>query len=90
MAVDGSVVDIDVVAVGDVEKLVASLHDARPLGERFQSEFGDGELDILSAPPDLVRVRAGGGSSSASSSSCRRRIARMRAINRRCEKGFEI
>src|ERR1041385_3672310 len=34
VAVDGAVVDIDIVAIGDVEQLVTGFYDARPLGKR--------------------------------------------------------
>src|SRR3954471_10989625 len=42
MAVDGAIVDIDVVLIGDVHQLVAGLHHARSLGQRFEDqELGD-------------------------------------------------
>src|SRR5947208_10427259 len=41
VAVDGAVVDIDIVAIGDVEQLVAGFYDTRPLRQRFEyQEFG--------------------------------------------------
>src|SRR5678815_869038 len=44
VAVDGSVVDIDVVLIGDVHQLIARLDHARTLGERLENhEFGDGQ-----------------------------------------------
>src|SRR4051794_10964082 len=44
VAVDRSVVDIDVVLVGDVHQLVARLDHPRPLRERLEDqEFGDGQ-----------------------------------------------
>src|SRR5919107_3443393 len=47
VAVDGAVVDIDVVLIGDVHQLVARLDDAGPLGERLEDhELGDGEGDL--------------------------------------------
>src|SRR5689334_18310847 len=36
VAVDGAVVDIDIVAIGDVEQLVTGFYDTRPLGERLE------------------------------------------------------
>src|SRR4051794_32073578 len=36
MAVDGAIVDIDVVLIGDVHQLVARFHHPGPLGERFE------------------------------------------------------
>src|SRR3954462_6661028 len=44
VAVDGAIVDIDVVLIGDVHQLVAGLDHPRPLGERLQDqEFRDGQ-----------------------------------------------
>src|SRR3954449_3448524 len=46
VAVDGTVVDIDLVVIGRVHEGVAALDDARALGERLQDqELGDGERD---------------------------------------------
>src|SRR5215212_5617227 len=36
VAVDGAVVDINIVAIGDVEQLVAGFYDSRTLGERLE------------------------------------------------------
>src|SRR4051812_19003836 len=58
MAVDGAIVDIDVVLIGDVHQLVARFHNARPLGKRLEDqEFGDGEGDVLSVPAHPVPGR---------------------------------
>src|SRR5215467_6703333 len=46
VAVDGAVVDIDVLAIGGVHQLVAALDVPGAGGERFQDEeLGDRELD---------------------------------------------
>src|SRR5687768_6175540 len=51
VAVDGAVVDIDVVLISDVHQLVARLHDAGPLRQRLQDhEFGHGQGDVLAVP----------------------------------------
>src|SRR6185503_7036931 len=58
VAVDGAVVDVDVVVIGNVEQLVARFHHARPLGERFQyQEFCHGEAYVLAVPPHLMTRR---------------------------------
>src|SRR5260221_1825407 len=55
VAVDGAVVDIDIIAIGDVEQLVARFYDAWPLGERFQDhELGHGQANDPSVPQYLV------------------------------------
>src|SRR5215213_7119599 len=38
VAVDGAVVDIDIVAIGDVEQLVARFYDSGALGEGFEDQ----------------------------------------------------
>src|SRR6185295_20097251 len=38
MAVDGAVVDIDVVLIGDVHQLVAGFHHAGPLRQRLEDQ----------------------------------------------------
>src|SRR5829696_4622103 len=46
VAVDGPVVDIDVVLISHVHQLVARLYHARPLGERLEDhELGHGQGD---------------------------------------------
>src|SRR5688572_26511587 len=58
VAVDGSVVDIDVVLIGDVHELVARFDHAGPLGERLEDhELGDGQGDVLAVPADAVAGR---------------------------------
>src|SRR6185437_5362644 len=58
VAVDGSVVDIDVLVIGHIEQLVARFHDAGALRERLEDqEFGDGEAHVLTVPSDLVPSR---------------------------------
>src|SRR3954447_3445342 len=55
VAVDGAVIDIDVVLIGDVEQLVAGLYYARALGERFEDqELGDGQRHVFALPQHLV------------------------------------
>src|SRR5271156_1305424 len=55
VAVDGAVVNVDVFAVGGVDKLVATFHHSGPRRQRLdQQELGDGELDVLAAPGALV------------------------------------
>src|SRR4029077_11254996 len=51
VAVDCSVVDIDVLAVSRIHQLVAVLDVPRAVGERFEDqELGHGELDRRAAP----------------------------------------
>src|ERR1044071_9875872 len=58
VAVDGAVVDIDVVLIGDVHQLVARLVHSGALGERFQDhELGDGQSDVLAVPAHPVAGR---------------------------------
>src|SRR3712207_3285337 len=50
VAVDGAVVDIDVVLVGDVHQLVARLDHAGTLGERLEDhELGHRQGDVVPA-----------------------------------------
>src|SRR5688500_2624338 len=61
VAVDGPVVDIDVVLIGDVHQLVARFHHARPLRERLEDhELGDGQRHVLAVPADPVAGRVHG------------------------------
>src|SRR5208282_6417481 len=58
VAIDGAVVDIDVLAIGAVHQLVAALDVAGPGRERFQDqEFGHGQIDALAFPAALVAAR---------------------------------
>src|SRR6185369_15935152 len=58
VAVDGAVVDINIVAIGDVEQLVAGFYDSRSLRERFQDqELGNGEADDALVPEHSVPRR---------------------------------
>ncbi len=55
MAVDGAVIDVDVLAVGGIDELVAALDHAGPGRERLdQQELGHRELDGLAVPGALV------------------------------------
>src|SRR5690348_10119955 len=46
VAVDGAIVDIDVLAIGAVHELVPALHMAGPQRQRFEDEeLGDREID---------------------------------------------
>src|SRR5208337_4579289 len=55
VAVDRAVVDIDILAIGGVDELVAAFHHAGPRRQRLhQQELGDRELDVLAAPGALV------------------------------------
>src|SRR5579875_811107 len=48
MAVDGAVVDIDLIVIGGVHQRIAALHDAWPLRQRLQDqEFGNGQRHRL-------------------------------------------
>src|SRR5690606_31169060 len=48
MAVDGAVVDIDLIVIGGVHQIVAALHEAGALGQGLkQQELGDGQLHRL-------------------------------------------
>src|SRR5476651_2237019 len=58
VAVDGAVVDIDLIVVGRVHQVVAALHEAWPLGQRLQEqEFGHGQLYRLAFPQAVVARR---------------------------------
>src|SRR6187431_2321110 len=51
VAVDGEVVDIDVVLIGDVHQLIARLDHAGSLGERLENhELGDGQGHVSAVP----------------------------------------
>src|SRR3546814_2201954 len=51
MAVDGAVVDIDVILICGVHQLVARFHKAGALRQRFQDhELGDGKRHVASGP----------------------------------------
>ena len=51
VAVDGAVVDIDLVVIGRVHEIVAALHEARTLGQTLQDqEFRDREADRPAVP----------------------------------------
>src|SRR5688572_22445621 len=61
VAVDGAVVDIDVVLIGDVHQLVARFHHAGALSQRLEDhELGHGQGDVPSAPGDSVARRVHG------------------------------
>src|SRR5690606_35153950 len=61
VAVDGPVVDVDLVVVGGVHQVVAALHEAGPLGQRLkQQELGHGQLHGLAVPGALVARRVHG------------------------------
>src|SRR4029078_9686850 len=58
VTVDGAVVDIDIVAIGDVEQLVAGFYDSGSLGQRFEDqELGHGQAYRASLPQHLVPRR---------------------------------
>src|SRR5579859_3658979 len=51
VAVDGAIVDVDVLTIGRIHQLVAVLDVAGPCGKRFQDqELGHRELDLAAAP----------------------------------------
>ena len=55
MAIDGAVIDVDVLAIGRVDELVAALYHAGPRRQRlYQQKLGDRELDVLAMPGALV------------------------------------
>ena len=57
VAVDGAVVDIDLVVIGRIHQRVAALHDAGALGERLQDqEFRDRQRHRLAVPGAGVAV----------------------------------
>ena len=58
VAVDGAVVDIDLVVVGGIHQRVAAFHHAGAGGQRLQDqEFGDGQRDRLVLPGAGVPLR---------------------------------
>src|SRR5206468_8932217 len=58
VAIDGAVVDIDIVAIGDVEQLVAGFYNTRPLGECFEyHELGHRQANHAAIPQHLVTGR---------------------------------
>src|SRR6185437_2263165 len=58
VAVDGAIIDVDVLAVSAVHQLIAAFDVARPNCERLQDEeFGDRQVDILGLPGALVPAR---------------------------------
>ena len=58
MAVDGAIVDIDLIIIGSVHQLIARLDEARPLRQRLkQKEFGDGQIDRLVLPKAAMALR---------------------------------
>src|SRR5487761_17990 len=55
VAVDGAIVDVDVLAIGAVHQLVAALDVAGPDRERLQDqEFRDRQVDVLALPRALM------------------------------------
>ena len=55
VAVDGAVVDVDVLAVRRVDQLVAAFHHAGTRGQRLdQQELRDRQLDVVALPRALV------------------------------------
>src|SRR5688572_12392749 len=61
VAVDGPVVDIDVVLIGDVHQLVARFDHAGPLGERLEDhELGHRQGDVPAVPAYPVPRRIHG------------------------------
>src|SRR5258708_26784935 len=58
VAVDGAVVDINLIVVGRVHQVVAALHEAGALGQRLQQqELGDRQLHGLAFPEAVVALR---------------------------------
>src|SRR5260221_8822958 len=58
VAVDGAIVDIDVLAIGAINELVAALNVAGAQRQRLEDEeLGDGEIDIDATPAALVPRR---------------------------------
>ena len=61
VAVDGAVVDIDLIVVGRIHQVVAALHEAGPLGQRLQQqELGDRQLHRPAVPQAVVTRRVEG------------------------------
>ena len=106
VAVDGAVVDIDVVLIGDVHQLVARFDHAGPLRQRLEDhELGDGQRDVPAVPFHPVPGRVHGqpaahdlgllgrlvlAPAGRARISVRRSTARIRASSSRCEKGLAI
>src|SRR6266851_9794862 len=58
VAIDRSVIDIDVLAIGRIHQLVAVFDVPRTLGQRFEDqELGHGQLDRLAAPGAQMAAR---------------------------------
>src|SRR6185437_7690784 len=58
VAVDGPVIDVDMLAIGAVHELVAALDVSGAKRERFKDqEFGDGQIDIGAMPGALMARR---------------------------------
>jgi hypothetical protein len=58
VAVDGAVVDIDLIVIGRIHQRVAAFHDAGALRQRLQDqELGDGQRDRLALPGAGVALR---------------------------------
>uniref|UniRef100_A4WVN9 Uncharacterized protein n=1 Tax=Cereibacter sphaeroides (strain ATCC 17025 / ATH 2.4.3) TaxID=349102 RepID=A4WVN9_CERS5 len=58
MAVDGPVIDIDLIVIGHIHQLVPALDEARPLGERLkQQELGHRERNVDALPADGMAQR---------------------------------
>mmetsp|Transcript_15415 Transcript_15415/g.24215 ORF Transcript_15415/g.24215 Transcript_15415/m.24215 type:complete len:201 (+) Transcript_15415:244-846(+) len=58
MAVDGAVIHIDLVVIGDIHQLVAALDETGALRQRLQQqEFRDGQRHVMALPADRVAQR---------------------------------
>jgi hypothetical protein len=58
VAVDGAVIDIDLIVIGHVHQLIAAFHEAGTLRERLQQqEFGHGQRHVL--PFQVTAWRSG-------------------------------
>jgi hypothetical protein len=58
VAVDGAVVDIDLIVIGHVHQLIAAFHEAGPLRQRLQQqELGHGQRHVL--PFQVTAWRSG-------------------------------
>ena len=105
VAVDGAVVDIDLIVVGRVHQGVAALHDAGALRQRLQDqELGHGQRHGLALPGAGVALRVHGelaalqrlgvgsraGAAAGSFGAKRRSTALTRSTSRRCENGFRM
>src|SRR5204862_1070436 len=61
VAIDRSVIDIDVLAIGGIHQLVAVFDVPRTLGQRFEDqELGHGQLDLPIAPSAQMAARIEG------------------------------